>query len=139
MSYGYCIDTVIAAYNAVGVQCDSAETYMEQAYTKADWAAAKIPMNSCIGMLVNAIKNVRGGYGCGDTTYGTTSSLVKLRDLASNGEVEVTMNSILSAMITANDEDIEYFIGLVDAYRQAIWNKPFNYEFFAALARGFEG
>ncbi|GAH29755.1 unnamed protein product, partial [marine sediment metagenome] len=31
----------------------------------------------------------------------------------------------------------EYFVGLVDAYRQSIWNRPFNKDFFAALARGF--
>lgn len=50
---------------------------------------------------------------------------------------EITLDAILSAMLTADDDQIQYFIGLVDAYRQSIWNKPFNREYFAALARGF--
>jgi len=51
---------------------------------------------------------------------------------------EVTMGAILSAMLQANPNQVRYFVGLVDAYRQSIWNQPFNEEFFAALARGFE-
>ena len=51
---------------------------------------------------------------------------------------ELTMSGLLSTMLSANPRDVEYFIGLVDAYRQSIWNQPFNSEFFGALARGFE-
>jgi len=50
---------------------------------------------------------------------------------------EVTMDSLLSAMVTATDPQLMNFIGLVDAYRQSLWNKPFNAELFAALAKGF--
>ncbi len=50
---------------------------------------------------------------------------------------EVTMGGILSAMITATFGDLQTFVGLVDAYRVALWNEPFNAEFYAALARGF--
>lgn len=48
------------------------------------------------------------------------------------------MDSLLNVMLEADPKQVEYFVGLVDAYRQSIWNKPFNSEFFAALARGFE-
>lgn len=48
------------------------------------------------------------------------------------------MDMLLSAMVTADFSQLQYFIGIVDAYRQSLWNKPFNAEFFAALARGFE-
>ena len=51
---------------------------------------------------------------------------------------EITMDSILSVMLSADPDQVEYFVGLVDAYRQSIWNRPFNQEFFTALARGFE-
>ena len=51
---------------------------------------------------------------------------------------EVNMASIINAMLTADPEQVKYFVGLVDAYRQSLWNKPFNSEFYAALARGFE-
>jgi len=50
----------------------------------------------------------------------------------------ITMSDILDVMVTATPNELQYFIGLVDAYRQSLWNKPFNQEFFAALARGFE-
>ncbi len=51
---------------------------------------------------------------------------------------ELTMDAIINVMLTAEPAQVEYFVGLVDAYRQSIWNKPFNEDFFAALARGFE-
>lgn len=47
------------------------------------------------------------------------------------------MSAILNAMLAAEPDEVNYFIGLVDAYRQSIWVKPFNQEYFAALARGF--
>ena len=50
---------------------------------------------------------------------------------------ELTMDDIINTMLTASPEQVNYFVGLVDAYRVSIWDKPFNEEFFAALARGF--
>jgi len=47
------------------------------------------------------------------------------------------MDAILSVMLSADPIQVEYFVGLVDAYRQSIWNRPFNQDFYAALARGF--
>lgn len=59
--------------------------------------------------------------------------------LANCISAEVDMSTLLSTMLSADFEELRYFVGIVDAYRQAIWNKPFNAEFFAAIARGFEG
>ena len=53
------------------------------------------------------------------------------------GGGEITMADLINVMLTANPDQVEYFIGLVDAYRQSIWNRPFNHEFFTALGRGF--
>lgn len=53
-------------------------------------------------------------------------------------EAEVTMSSIIYSMLTATPDEVMYFTGLVDAYRQNVWNKEYNQEFFAAIARGFE-
>ena len=50
---------------------------------------------------------------------------------------DVTMDAILSAMIGANLDEYRKFTGIVDAYRGALWNKPFNAEFYATLLRGF--
>lgn len=51
---------------------------------------------------------------------------------------DIDMDTLLNTMLTATPYQLQYFIGIVDAYRQSVWNKPFNAEFFAALARGFE-
>lgn len=60
------------------------------------------------------------------------------KDISNIPESEVTMDSILSVMVTAEQSQLRNFIGLVDAYRQSLWNKEFNAEYFAAIARGFE-
>ena len=39
---------------------------------------------------------------------------------------EFDMDSLLSAMVAATPDQLQYFIGLVDAYRQSLWDKPFN-------------
>ncbi len=54
------------------------------------------------------------------------------------GATEFTMETLINTMLVADPEEVTYFIGLVDAYRTSIWNKPYNSEFYAALARGFE-
>lgn len=54
------------------------------------------------------------------------------------GGGEVTMDTILTAMVSANFDELQKFVGVVDAYRVAIWNAPFNAEFYGALARGFQ-
>jgi len=51
---------------------------------------------------------------------------------------DVDMDAILNAMLRADFSELQKFVGLVDAYRVAIWNAPFNSQFYAALARGFQ-
>jgi len=53
------------------------------------------------------------------------------------GAYELTMDDILSVMLSATDDEYKKFIGIVDAYRIGLWNKPFNSDFYAALGRGF--
>lgn len=50
---------------------------------------------------------------------------------------DVDMDAILSAMVSADPNHVTYFIGLVDAYRTALWNQPFNADYYAALVQGF--
>lgn len=52
---------------------------------------------------------------------------------------ELTMDDMLSVMLSASFENLQEWIGIIDAYRVALWNAPFNSEYYAALARGFEG
>jgi len=67
--------------------------------------------------------------------YNTRQGFILIQD---NWGGEINMGMILTAMYEATNDELLNFIGLVDAYRQSLWNKPFNAEFFAAIARGFE-
>lgn len=50
---------------------------------------------------------------------------------------EVDMDAILNALLAATFDQFQTFTGITDAYRVALWNEPFNAEYYAALARGF--
>lgn len=50
---------------------------------------------------------------------------------------EISMMDVLSAMYIAQPDEVQFFIALVDAYRQSIWNRPFPKEYYASLAKGF--
>lgn len=56
---------------------------------------------------------------------------------AGQGGASITMADILNAMLQAEYDELTQFVGIEDAYRSAIWDQPFNAEFYAALARGF--
>lgn len=91
-------------------------------------------------------------YGCGNACYNLYLAFQYLIDYdaptydqsyyyeswywASQGGA-ITMDDILTTMLGANPNQVTNFVGLVDAYRQSIWNQPFNAEYYAALARGF--
>jgi len=68
------------------------------------------------------------------STYGGV--LAYYLDYCTGGN-DLTMSSILLAMLTATQPELMSFVGITDAYRQSIWNQPFNQEYYAALARGF--
>lgn len=50
---------------------------------------------------------------------------------------ELNIGTIIDAMSAATPLEVMYFVGIVDAMRQSVWNQPFEHEFFAALARAF--
>jgi len=50
----------------------------------------------------------------------------------------VTMPDILTAMLGASFEELRQFMGITQAYKVAVWDAPFNEEYYAALARGFK-
>lgn len=80
---------------------------------------------------------LRGDYGYGDPTYLIPTALDPAMAFPELGDNDLTMGRILSVMLQADPSEVLYFIGLVDAYRQSVWNQPFNKEYYAALARGF--
>lgn len=50
---------------------------------------------------------------------------------------ELTMDDLLNTMLGASFENLTQFMGITEAYKVAVWDAPFNEEFYAALARGF--
>ena len=67
--------------------------------------------------------------------YALLDWMEKAQDEQFNGVM--SMDDILNAMLSADNDQLTKFIGIVDAYRMSIWNQSFNVEFYAALARGF--
>ena len=83
------------------------------------------------------ISAIRSNWGGGTSTIGgrLLSMFDHLNENMGGGEVD--MSAILTAMLAATPDEIEQFVGIVDAFRVSIWNRPYNEEFYAALARGF--
>ncbi len=69
--------------------------------------------------------------------YDWKEALMWINDNWPSG-AEVTMSGILAAMQSASFEELTSFMGITQAYKVAVWDAPFNEEFYAALARGFK-
>lgn len=76
---------------------------------------------------------------------GTTSikyNLIWALDYINNnasftGPGSFDMATMLSAMLEATFSELTSFMGITQAYKVAVWDAPFNEEYYAALARGF--
>lgn len=55
-----------------------------------------------------------------------------------NEGAELTMTAILEVMLLANPAQVEYFVALLDGYRQSIWNRPFNKFYYQTIADLFQ-
>jgi len=100
-----------------------------------NWPDAEQALDNAGGYVIN-ISGHFSGYPTGIRFY--LKEALELIKAGLDEPYKLTMADILSVMVSATSDELENFIGLVDAYRQSLWNKPFNAEFFAALARGFE-
>lgn len=143
-TYDQLIDQLTADYNSADAYLSNARNENLDAMT--DWIMAND--HAAIGHLIggatqlgNAIEMMlsEGLYGWNGLSHSLTDALDrdKACPFVADGAGEVSMDDVLSAMITADYDQLQKFIGLVDAYRVAIWGQPFNAEFYAALARGF--
>jgi len=81
---------------------------------------------------------VRNNWGAGSSTL--QGRLLSMFDYLNDGlgGGDVTMEGILAAMMAATPEEIVQFMGITQAYKVAVWDAPYNEEFYAALARGFK-
>jgi len=98
------------------------------------WQTAHDHLDGAGQNILNASQVFRYGT---DPLYDVAYNALHWIDLNIGGG-GVDMDSILTAMITAKFSELEKFIGIVDAYRVALWNAPFNADFYGALARGFQ-
>lgn len=139
------------SYNTLIAQLETDYDLANQAFSNTvfyltsawfDWGAADD--HGAIEEILNALAEVVnyqagimsfGNWGWPAYGYSLIDALNRSRACPFNGAVD--MDAILSAMITADFDQLQKFTGLADAYRVALWNEPFNAEFYAALARGF--
>ena len=78
-------------------------------------------------------------YGSDSVRYWLVKCLQYIDGNAFNGGGGgVTMDDILNEMLTASFEQLTKFMGITQAYKVAVWDAPYNEEFYAALARGFK-
>lgn len=93
------------------------------------------------GNMAIHLWNLRGqfAYGSDSIRYWLVKTLQYIDSNAFNGGGGgVTMADILAEMMSASFEELTSFMGITQAYKVAVWDAPFNEEFYAALARGFK-
>jgi len=117
----------------------SAKSHLKNASThiaNQEWVLARVDFDHCADSLGSA------AFAAFYTNFASNTFVTQWRDALywlddnwpSNG---VTMDAILTAMATASFDELRTFMGVTDAYKAAVWNAPFNAEYYAALARGF--
>jgi len=118
-------------WDAYAYSQDTALYYIQQAGLHGFGAAGFSDLLNAIYQVYQAVNFTAGFTGDGfDGSY-----LNNL--LYYSGKSTLDMDAIINAMLRADTDQLTKFVGIEDAYRSAIWLKPFNGEFYAALARGF--
>jgi len=95
-------------------------------------------MSETIQYMANML--AKGYYGWDGSTFLLPTALDRnyaCPFITEAPEYDLTMMEILSTMYTAHPDEVQFFVALVDAYRQSIWNRPFPKVYYADLARGF--
>jgi len=105
--------------------------YIGQAQIHGFGAAGWDDLLNAVILLYLTNEYTDGYHGCGFEA----SPLNNL--LYYSGQATSDMDGILDTMLTADTAQMTKFVGIEDAYRSATWVKPFNVEFYAALARDF--
>lgn len=119
------------AYAYLNTRWSIARGFQQDAYDYADAGQWEWAIKSTLSAFDNLLENLN--YGIESSVYGEC-----LYWAAQADGVDIDMDAIINAMLSASFDQLQKFIGLVDAYRVAIWNAPFNAEFYAGLARGFQ-
>jgi hypothetical protein len=116
-------------YNAF----DMAGYWLDKATYSSTWTNA-------LGYVRVAALYLRGGAGdladvIDSLRYWIQHSLIYIDD---NLGGELTMLKIIDAMASSTSDELETFICMEDAFRATLWDKPFNYEWYAGMVRHFK-
>jgi len=113
-----------------------AGSMLVQAGNINQWDAARNSVAEAGSRLENACHNMIGPPFVTNAQYYLYDILLKIYQYWPSGGT-VDMDAILNAMLAAKFDQLQKFIGIEQAYMAAIWNAPFNADFYAALARGW--
>lgn len=104
-----------------------------------DWSAAGSYLLTAASTFRNGMRHICTSS---SSTHGVRYHMKDVLELIDDQWPEesgsVDMDSILTAMTTASFEQLTSFMGITQAYKTAVWDAPFNEEYYAALARGFK-
>ena len=126
-------------------QFSSASTYLATCSTQLRYAgtdlSAELFLNAGDHLYAagNALETARGFLYNGTISGVCAALLLCLNKINTDWPTDstVSMASILSAMLLATPDELTKFIGIEQAFMAAMWNAPYNGEYYAALARGF--
>ena len=109
-------------------------TYLGQQIAANNWSAAQTECNNLANEAADWIDELYLSGGIKGKQYACLHWI----DDNIGGGGGVDMDGILNALLSASFEQLQRVVGITDAYKVAIWDAPFNEEFYAALARGFK-
>lgn len=124
---------LVACYTDVGTNAGNEQADASLHYSLNQDHAAIGHLISCVGYVRQAMFDLLQRDTANNPIFASLWLWKYLHDNAGTP----SMDDILTAMLTATYDQLTKFIGIEDAYRSAIWDQPFNAEFYAALANGF--
>jgi len=107
--------------------------YLKYAANQSTWANAR----SYLTQAGNALESAYDHFSIGDSSI-QYSLYYALYWINNNWGVGITMLDLIAQMSIATPDEIMTFICLEDAYRAALWDRPYNPEYFATMVRAFK-
>lgn len=141
-TYGWYVDLLIAKYIDARTANTNFQTYRNDAQSYYnignDHAALGSLLTAC-SYAWQALNFIIGYTGTTWPYYAIANVLIRgfEQTYEFTTQLPLCMAQLINAMLPAKFDELQYFIGIEDAYRMALWNAPFNANFYAALARGF--
>lgn len=120
-------------FNLLQQHCSTLSTYL-------NLEGNPLSATSASGMQIDLYRMWQHwGTGQSSIKYNLIWALDYINNFATfGGPGSLDMGTILSAMLEASFEELTSFMGITQAYKVAVWDSPFNEEYYAALARGFK-